>query len=343
MQSAYKDYIWGGYNLHKIGKKVPDNKIAESWELSMIQDSESRIANGALIGLKFSDIVNKHGQLILGSTDKSKLPLIKFIDANNKLSVQVHPDDKYALENECKRNGKTEMWYVIDAKPNATVIHGFAKGHKESELRCSILDHKYEGVYREVPVKKGDVVFVAPGTVHALNDGIVVVEIQQHSDVTYRIFDYERKDSSGKKRPLHVKKALDILDFNVHKPLYDGLIIQHDTNMAKYLAVCNHFCVKLIESKGVPFEFIAEGRFSIFTFLNGEAEIESSHDNLQVDSWETVFIPAYMGRYRIIGKFTALQIFLPDEINDISEFLKNTGFSDEDIAANIAGFDGYLT
>jgi mannose-6-phosphate isomerase len=343
MMPIYKDYIWGGHNLRKLGKSAPEGRVAESWELSAISGSESRIANGQLKGQTLIEVIRKYGKLVLGdkfASDKinAGLPvLLKFIDASDRLSIQVHPDNEYAVEYEHGEMGKTEMWYIIDAKPEASVIHGFSQGYDKGRIHDSILKDKHEGLYRDVKVKKGDVVFVPAGTVHALNDGLVVAEIQQHSDLTYRLFDYDRTDAEGKKRPLHKNKAFDVLDYKNHKALYKGLTVYYDKIRTKYLALSEYFCVRLIESNGTPVELFAEGSFSAFMFINGEAEIISETDKVHAGVLETVLIPAYMGSYKIDGEFSALQIFIPVSVMDVFTSLIEEGFSNEEIFDKIAG------
>jgi len=340
MTPIFKDYIWGGHNLRRLGKSAPNGRVAESWELSAIPGSESIISNGSLKGHNLSDVIRKYGKKILGG---KPLVLLKFIDANDRLSIQVHPNDEYASAYENGKMGKTEMWYVLDAKPEASVIHGFTEGYGKEKIQKAILEGRHEGLYRKVKVKKGDVVFVAPGTVHALNDGLVVAEIQQHSDLTYRLFDYDRTDSAGNKRPLHVNKALDVLDFRNHKALYPGLKESCDKNCIKYVAMSKYFCVKQIEGRGIPVELNADGTYSAFMFIEGEAEISSDTEKVHACALETVFVPAYMGRYEITGVFTALQVFVPDSVADEHKSLIEKGFSSEDIINNIAGTENYCT
>ncbi len=343
MMPVYKDYIWGGHNLRKLGKSIPDGQVAESWELSGISGSESKIANGPLKGQALTEVIRRYGRLVLGDKFASEkinagLPvLLKFIDANDRLSIQVHPDDEYAVECEHGKMGKTEMWYIIDAKPEASVIHGFSEGYDKGRIHDCILQYKHGGLYREVKVKKGDVVFVPAGTVHALNDGLVVAEIQQHSDLTYRLFDYDRTDAAGNKRPLHINKALDVLDYKNHKALYKGLSVSYDKIETKYLALSEYFCVRQLEANGTPVELFAEGSFSAFMFITGEAEIMYDTEKLHVDALETVFIPAYMGSYKIDGEFSAIQIFIPDSVMDVYASLMEEGFSSEEIFNCIAG------
>jgi len=343
MMPVYKDYIWGGHNLKRLSKSTPEGRIAESWELSCMQDSESKIANGPLKGQSLVDVVRKYGRLVLGekytpSAPNEGLPvLLKFIDANDRLSIQVHPDDEYAKEHEDGKLGKTEMWYVIDAKPDATVVHGFTEDYGNEKIHQAILKNKHGGLYREVKVKKGDVVFVPAGTVHALNGGLVVAEIQQHSDLTYRLFDYDRTDAAGKKRPLHINKALDVLEYKNRRALYQGLPVCYDRIRTKYLAISEYFCVRQIEGKGIPVELTADGSFSAFMFISGEAKITSDTENVRAGALETVFIPAYIGNYKIEGVFSALQIFAPDSVMDVYTSLIEEGLSNEEIINSIAG------
>ncbi|NLY42536.1 MAG: mannose-6-phosphate isomerase [Clostridiaceae bacterium] len=346
MLPVYKDYIWGGHNLKRLGKATPDGRVAESWELSCIQGSESKIANGPLEGQNLTDVIKKYGERILGkefapsSQDMGMPLLLKYIDANDRLSIQVHPDDEYAREQEGGKKGKTEMWYIIDAKPGATVIHGFAEGYGKEKIRQAILERKHRDLYRKVNVKKGDVVFVPAGTVHALNDGLVVAEVQQHSDLTYRLFDYDRTDVTGKKRPLHIDKALDVLEYENHKPLYQGLLVDRDKIKSRYLVISKYFCVRQIEGKGMPIQLTADGSFSVFMFINGEAEITAGREKVRAGALETIFIPAYMGDYTIDGVFSALEVFVPDSAVNVYTYLINKGYPKDDILKNIAGVEG---
>jgi mannose-6-phosphate isomerase len=349
MAPVFKDCIWGGQNLKRLGKSVPDGRVAESWELSVMPGRESKISNGPLKGRSLADLIKKYGTLILGgkfSPDKinAGLPvLLKYIDASDKLSIQVHPNDEYASAHENGKMGKTEIWYIIDAKPGASVIHGFTEGYGKEEIYEAVLEGKHEGLYRRINVKKGDVVFVAPGTVHGMNGGLVVAEVQQHSDLTYRLYDYDRTDSAGNKRPLHVNKALDVLDYGNRQALYQGLTVNCGKICTKYLAMSEYFCVKQIEGRGIPVELTADGSFTAFMFIEGEAEIVSGNKKVQVCDLETVFIPAYMGSYEITGVFLALQIFVPESVADEYKSLIEKGFLNEDIINNVAGAENYKT
>lgn len=345
LMPVYKDYLWGGRNLSKLGKGIPEGRVAESWELSAMPGSESRIANGPLKGQSLARVIHKYGMLMLGEKvcahqHHSGLPiLLKYIDANDKLSVQVHPDDDYARRYEQGKLGKTELWYILDAKPDATIIHGFTEGYGRERIHEAILKQRHQGLYRGMKVKKGDVVYVPAGTVHGLNDGLVVAEIQQHSDLTYRLYDYDRTDGNGKKRQLHVQQALDVLDMRNRKAVYPGLAVWDRRLRTKVLAINEYFCVKLIEGRGNPVELNSDGTFTAYMFLTGEAEITAEEERVRVSAMETVFIPAYMGSYEISGLFTALQIFVPDSVAAVYTDLLKKGFSYEEIFNSIAGVE----
>jgi len=182
------------------------------------------------------------------------------------------------------------------------------------------------------------VVFIPAGTVHALNGGVVIAEIQQHSDLTYRLFDYNRTDAAGNKRPLHINKALDVLNYNSRKALFHGISLPYEKAGIKYLAISDYFCVKLIESKGAPVEMTTtEESFTAFMFIQGEAEIISNGEKVHAGALETVLIPAFMGSYTLDGDFSALQIFIPNSVYEEYNYLTEMGFSHNDIINGVAG------
>lgn len=343
MTPVFKNYLWGGNNLKRLGKCVPEEPVAESWEVSALPGNESRVANGPLKGESLTELIKKYGKLIAGEKPAQNSPdtglpvLLKFIDANDRLSIQVHPDDEYARKHENGKSGKTEAWYVLDAKPGSTVIHGFREGMEHGSIEGSIKKRKYKNLYREVPVEKGDVIFVPAGTVHALNGGMVVAEIQQPSDLTYRLYDYERVDAAGKKRPLHIEKALNVLDYRTYQAAYRGLEIRSDKLAGKYLVMSGNFCVRQVESAGDPIELNADGTLSAWMFLRGEAEVSCKIEKVCVRALDTVLIPAFLGKYRIEGRFSALQIYPAENVMNEYYSLLDQGYTNDEIINNIAG------
>ncbi len=211
---VFRDYIWGGRNLETLfGRRLPPGIVAESWEISGHPSSPTRVNAGPLAGLTLPQVQERLGERLVGvrsgwATSRGRFPLlVKLLDANRPLSVQVHPPDDYALEHEGDL-GKTEMWYVLHARPGAELIYGLAHETTPTEFRAALEAGELESLLHRLPVRVGDVIFIPTGMLHALLEGIVVAEIQQNSDTTYRVYDWGRVGADGKPRPLHVDKAL---------------------------------------------------------------------------------------------------------------------------------------
>jgi len=217
---VYKDYIWGGRNLDKIGKELPSSgNVAESWELSCHKNGMSTISNGEYSGMTLEEYINKFGCEAIGKAlpqkDLDKFPLlIKFIDANDSLSVQVHPSDEYAFKNENGELGKNEMWYILSAESEATLVAGVANGVTKESFAEAIKNNTVEECLNYIQVKEGDFINIPDGLVHAIGKGIILAEVQQNSDTTYRVYDYNRVGADGKTRPLHVEKSLETINFS---------------------------------------------------------------------------------------------------------------------------------
>lgn len=230
LSPAGKGYLWGGERLKKeYNKRTDITPLAESWECSVHPDGMSVVTGGEFSGMTLREVLEKKPQY-LGSKSLEFPILVKFIDAASDLSIQVHPDDSYARENE-KDNGKTEFWYVLDAEEGAELIYGFEHAMDRKKLWRAIEDGRLETMLHHIPVHKGDVFLVKPGTVHAIGKGIVIVEVQESSNVTYRLYDYDRRDKDGNKRELHFDKAADVLDM---KPVD---IIKQPNRMVRYFSV----------------------------------------------------------------------------------------------------------
>ena len=217
-----KDYLWGGSRLNtEFSKNIPLSPLAESWECSTHKDGSSIIASGDNEGMSLTDYIKQHpevmGDNVLNNPDLNheELPiLIKLIDAKSNLSVQVHPNDEYAKEHENGSLGKTEVWYVLDATTDASLVYGFSNNVTEDMVRESAANGTLEKYLQKVQVKKDDLFFIPSGTVHAIGAGALIVEIQEDSNITYRLYDYDRKDKNGNKRELHVEKAIEVMNMN---------------------------------------------------------------------------------------------------------------------------------
>lgn len=215
LKSEGKDYLWGGNRLRDdFGKDINMAPLAESWECSTHPDGPSRVASGEFEGQLLSEVLIAHPNFMGYHINSSgKLPiLIKFIDAKSDLSVQVHPDDEYAKTHENGALGKTEMWYVIDASKDAQLVYGFSHEIDKDTLRKSLSEETLEKYLQKVSIKKDDVFYIEAGTVHAIGAGALIAEIQESSNITYRLYDYNRVAKNGKKRELHIDKALDVIN-----------------------------------------------------------------------------------------------------------------------------------
>ena len=248
LSPAAKDYIWGGTRLREeYNKHIDVTPLAETWECSTHPDGPSRVASGAFAGEKLVDVLRAHPEFI-GTHPKTDgeggLPvLIKFIDAARDLSVQVHPSDEYARTHEHGQLGKTEMWYVLEATPGASLVYGFRQNLTRALLAASLEDDTVEQYLQKVEIHRGDVFLIESGTVHAIGAGAMIVEIQESSNLTYRMYDYHRLGKDGKPRELHIAKALDVVDLR-QKPLPEQLqraCEEHDGYSVELLEQCKYF------------------------------------------------------------------------------------------------------
>ena len=300
-----KDYLWGGTRLRdEYGKETQLTKIAESWELACHKDGRSVIANGAAAGQTLADWLADAGADALG-TRAAKFPyfplLIKLIDAHDDLSVQVHPNDDYALRVEGEF-GKTELWYVVDAAPGAELLYGFAHEISKEEFARRIADNTLLDVVRHVPVQKGDVFFIPAGTLHAIGKGILICEIQQNSNTTYRIYDYGRVGADGKPRDLHIEKALNVTALAPIPAHACGNEVDLFAGArARLLAACDYFTVDhLVVDGGCEFT-VGEDSFQCLTTLSGSMQLRSETDELSIEKGESVFLPANLGQCALKG------------------------------------------
>lgn len=312
LSPAFKSYLWGGEKLKTVYGKITDiSPLAESWELSCHPNGMSYIASGPWKDKPFAEYIDYYGNEMLGTKAKkyNDFPLlIKLIDAKQNLSIQVHPDDEYALINE-KQYGKTEMWYVVESVPGAYLICGFAKKTSKDEIKRRIEDNTLVEVLNKVPVKKGDIFFIPPGTIHAICSGIVIAEIQQNSDVTYRVYDYNRKDSEGNTRQLHIKQAIEVINST---PLPESINKKGNSiekSGVKYtpLKKCDYFDVSLLE---ISSDFTLNNKADSFVSLvclEGSYILSWDNDTIDVKKGESVFIPAGFTNLYLKGNSTILE------------------------------------
>lgn len=302
LKPAFKDYLWGGKILKQEYSVDNMDKVAEAWVLSAHKDGQSQVANGKYSGLTFSEAIEKMGKAALGKKAQKfeDFPqLIKLIDAEDNLSVQVHPSDEYALQYE-GQYGKTEMWYILDAKENAGIYYGFKEEITAEEFEEHIKNNTLTDVLRFVPVKKSECYFIPSGTIHAIGKGLLIAEIQQNSNVTYRVYDYGRVGADGKPRDLHIEKATAVTKLSVAEQNTLGQEEKFFDGTKELLSSCKYFTVSRIKMNGKA-KLFQESSFIAMLVLSGEGEIEGQ----AFEKNDTFFIPANKTAM-ISGKFEAL-------------------------------------
>ena len=318
LHPAAKDYLWGGTRLNDdFSKHVPSDVVAETWECSTHPDGVSIAASGEWIGLPLDEILRAHPEY-LGehAHGAAELPvLVKLIDARRDLSVQVHPSDEFAREHENGQNGKTEMWYVMDADPDSRIAYGLHHAVGKELFRKSIGDGSVEKYLQKVPVRKNDLFFIPPGTVHAIGAGCMIAEIQQNSNLTYRLYDYDRVDRDGNKRPLHLEKGLAVADLGaMPEPRQPMRLLRYSGGSAsELLCRCRYFQVQRVLVNTEQLREMASFQptpesFEIILFLNGCGTLFSGESMLQFFKGDCVFVPAGASEIRLHARTEFLRI-----------------------------------
>jgi mannose-6-phosphate isomerase len=309
-----KDKIWGGTKLKSLFNKAGEtDKLGESWELSGYEGDESVVTNGFLAGNNLTELIEIYmgeliGDKIFDEYGLSFPLLFKLIDANENLSIQVHPGDEVAAERH-NSYGKTEMWYVVDAEAGAELIIGFSKDCDREEYLDALEKGKVEDLLQKVPVTNGDVFFIPAGLVHAIGKGVVVAEIQQSSDITYRIYDYKRTDDNGNERELHTEQALDVINF--------GAAVDPKTNYTANLnevtplVSCEYFTTNIIRfNEPLTRNYATIDSFVSYMCLEGDIEIDCAGEKVVVNKGDTILIPASIDEVNLIpnGEVNLLEV-----------------------------------
>lgn len=304
-----KDYIWGGTKLRDdFGKASGSERLAESWELSCHKDGLSVISGGEHDGVALADFLKAHPEAMGTSckADRDLPVLIKLIDAKDDLSVQVHPDNDYALTHEGEY-GKTEMWYIVDCEPDAELIYGFKEKLTREEFRRGIEDNTLLDMVNRVKVKKGDVFFIKSGTLHAIGKGILIAEIQQNSNTTYRVYDYGRLGADGKPRELHIEKALDVTCTEPAAAQENYPVIrltgECQGTSVRVLADCEYFTASLAELDDSELTAeIGDSSFRHMLVIEGSGELIRQGASYPLKKGSSWFIPAGSGTVTVRGK-----------------------------------------
>ena len=301
-----KEKIWGGDKLKEVlNKQSTKNNIGESWEISDVEDNISIVANGAAKGASLTQLINYFESSLVGEKNYkffgNKFPLlIKFIDANQDLSIQVHPDDQTAHRRH-NSYGKTEMWYVMQADQNANLIVGFEDKITKEEYLKNLNNNTLESILHYEQVKPGDSYFINAGKVHAIGAGIMLAEIQQTSDITYRIYDWNRTDSVGNSRQLHTHQALEVIEFSSKKDYKREYKKQNNT--ASNIVSCPYFTTNFISVKNLYCKnFRLLDSFVIYICTDGEADVSVDGCTEFIKKGETILIPAFAQNVSIKSK-----------------------------------------
>lgn len=299
LSPAFKDYLWGGERLKtEFHKNTSLSPLAESWELSAHKDGQSVVTEGDYAGMPLTAYLDAIGKSALGTAcakyDYFPL-LIKLIDAKGDLSVQVHPSDAYALEHEGEY-GKTEMWYILDCEEGAALYYGFKEDTTREEYEAAIQEGRLTDILNRVPVRRGDVFFIPAGTVHAIGAGILICEIQQNSNTTYRVYDYNRRDKDGNLRPLHVEKALAVSDLKKSPALP---AIPDGENVL--LSECGYFEVRRLRFGEAGTVTATPASFTALTVTEGEGTLSDGKSTLSFRKGDTLFVPAQEAAFTVTG------------------------------------------
>ncbi len=311
-QSILKERIWGGEKLKSILNKPITSKVTgESWEISAVEGDVSLVANGELKGKSLSDIIDDMPKAILGTKvyqqfGKQFPLLFKYLDAREDLSIQVHPNDGLAKKRH-NSFGKTEMWYIMQADENASIIVGFKEKSNADDYLEHLKNKSLLDILDKVKVKSGDVFFLETGTVHAIGAGLVVAEIQQTSDITYRIYDFDRKDAKGKERELHIDLALEAINYNKVDTFKK---YNTTTNESNTVVDCRYFTTNIIPLEGKITVKNNGDSFKVYMCVDGAFDLDANNCNYSYKKGDTLLLPAALEEFKLDGKASILEIYI---------------------------------
>ena len=315
LKPVTKSIIWGGnYLKDNFGYKTSEENIAEAWLTTLRHDGTNIIENGPYEGEYLSDYINKAGiENVCGNFNAFPL-LIKLIDANDKLSVQVHPDDEYAKANGLDA-GKTEMWYIVDCKEGAKLVYGMKNKNKPTfgEITKANENGKLSEMLNFVDVHKGDCFFIPAGLVHAIGEGIVIAEIQQNSNTTYRLYDYDRVGKDGNKRELHIQKASEVIKTEFTEDFISGkLISDSDGKRTEILCKCDLFCVIKYDLSCDKSAYFEEGSMKSIICLNGNGNITCDGIEYTIVKGDSYLIPLACSDFIISSKSKDFEVIVSE-------------------------------
>lgn len=307
-----KERIWGGEKLNSVlNKPITSKSTGESWEISTVEGDVSVISTGTLKGISLNEVIDNFPKEVLGTSVFEKFgkqfPLLfKYLDANTDLSIQVHPNDALAKERH-NSFGKTEMWYIMQADEGSRIIVGFKNNSNAKEYVSHLENNTLLALLEEVKVKTGDVFFLETGTVHAIGAGLLVAEIQQTSDITYRLYDFDRVDSEGNKRELHVDLALEAINYN---KVQTQKMYNEVENVSNEMVNCPYFTTNYLKLSGGLSVSKSATSFTVYMCTEGEFQLEYNQEQYHYSKGDTVLIPAAMTDFNLLGKATLLEIYI---------------------------------
>lgn len=295
----FMDRIWGGTKLRRFGYDIPSETTGECWAFAAHPNGQSVVKNGSLEGKTLGSLWENNRDLF-GNIDGDKFPLLtKILDANQDLSVQVHPDDKYANIHEKGELGKTECWYIVDCQEGSEIIFGHHAKSKE-ELAEMIKDNKWDELLNKVPVKKGDFFFVPSGTIHAIGEGIIILETQQNSDTTYRVYDYGRLDNQGNERELHLKQSIDVTTVPHQSHQLNILVEELENEKRTTFVQCDFFSVEKWEINGVV-KHSQTKPFLLCSVIEGDGTITTVAGTYRYKKGDHFLLPNGLGDFELNG------------------------------------------
>ncbi|MEX1523539.1 mannose-6-phosphate isomerase, class I [Enterococcus sp. C63] len=304
LKPVFQEKIWGGSRLRSVfGFDIPNDKIGEDWAISAHPHGVSVVENGEYQGQKLDELWQKHKELFGNPTEPVFPLLIKILDAEDELSVQVHPDDAYGMKHEGEL-GKTECWYIIDAEPGAEIIYGHHAKTRE-ELAEMIQEGRWDDLLKKVPVKKGDFFYVPSGTIHAIGKGIMILETQQSSDTTYRVYDYDRKDANGNTRELHIQQSIDVTTVPAITPQIQMKEVRKgNSSIVTYLET-EFFNVYEWDIKGIT-SFKKQAPYTLATVIDGAGELVVNEKIYPLTKGASFILPNDVTEWTVQGELSII-------------------------------------
>ncbi|EMF0268091.1 mannose-6-phosphate isomerase, class I [Enterococcus hirae] len=304
LKPVFQEKIWGGSRLRSVfGFDIPNDKIGEDWAISAHPHGVSVVENGEYQGQKLDELWQNHKELFGNPTEPVFPLLIKILDAEDELSVQVHPDDAYGMKHEGEL-GKTECWYIIDAEPGAEIIYGHHVKTRE-ELAEMIQEGRWDDLLKKVPVKKGDFFYVPSGTIHAIGKGIMILETQQSSDTTYRVYDYDRKDANGNTRELHIQQSIDVTTVPAITPQIQMKEVRKgNSSIVTYLET-EFFNVYEWDIKGIT-SFKKQAPYTLATVIDGAGELVVNEKIYPLTKGASFILPNDVTEWTVQGELSII-------------------------------------